>query len=222
MASLISRWTFDNTYNDNEANANNLSAGGTGNAFSSTTFKVGSFSLDTDGNGYATRTATINGVAGITGNQDRSFGGWFNMSSAGSVQALIKLGSDVANQGHLIIILSGTSIRVDLYTDALSFIVSSLSNNTWHWIWTEYTAATKSSRLYVDNVESSSGSQAHAVNSNLTFGKINIGAGDAEGNIITNSYIDDCRLYSGITSSADRTDIFNAWITSSGLQSKIW
>lgn len=132
-----------------------------------------------------------------------------------AVQSLGCMGQNLASKGHLIIILTTTSIRVDLQSDALSFTVPALVNNTWYWIWTEYTAGTKSSRLYVNNVESSSGSQAHTGNSNLTFGVINVGADQANGNLApANSNFDDFRIWSGVTSASDRLTLYQAGLNS--------
>src|SRR3990167_5768750 len=86
MATLVSKFTLDNTYNDDTANANHLLAAGTGNAFNIFNRK-GSYSLDTNGSGFAQRTCVITGIN--TGNANRSFGGWINSSSIASVQSLI-------------------------------------------------------------------------------------------------------------------------------------
>ena len=144
MATLVSKFTLDNTYNDDTANANHLLAAGTGNAFNIFNRK-GSYSLDTNGSGFAQRTGVITGIN--TGNANRSFGGWINSSSIASVQSLIFLGTNTASQGHLIIILSATSIRVDLQSDLVNFTVPTMVNNRWYWVWTEYTAANKNSCL---------------------------------------------------------------------------
>lgn len=215
----VSRWNLENGYTDS-VGTNDLAAGGTGNSFSTTIVKQGGYSLQTNGSGYAAKTSGITGITG--GNADRSMGGWFYSNTANSVEAIQFVGQDTASQGFLIIKLSNIAIRVDLQADALSFAVPALADNTWYWVWVQYTAATKTSDLYLNNVQSSSGAQAHAGNSNLVVNNIYLGASNSASSLLTGNH-DQRSYWNGVTTAADRQALFTAWQPkSSGLQGKIW
>ena len=221
MAAEISRWKFDNDYLDaNTTNANDLSAGGSGNSFGATIKQVGTYSLKFNGSGYATRTATINGVSAITGNQDNSYGGWIYFQSGES--SLMMWGTNAVSQGYEIRIISATSIRVSLQGEDKNITVTSMATNTWHWVWVEYTASTKTFELYLNNV--SQNTAVLTATPNIAFGKINVGADFNDlSNPPNNTQYDDMRLWSGVTAAGDRTAIFNAGSESIlDLTSKIW
>lgn len=200
----VSKWLLENDYTDYYAN-NNLAAQGSGNTFSSVISKQGQYSLQLNGSGAAFKA----GMAGInTGNADRSMGGWFYPNTGSAVAGIMAVGSDLASQGFTIIKLDATHIRVDLQSDALSFTVPTVANNTWYWVWVQYTASTKTSDLYLNNVQSSSGAQAHAGNSNLGTNNILLGLDiGVSNNLIGN--LDDCRYWNGVTTAAERSHIFS-------------
>ena len=207
MATLVSHFTFDNTLND-AVGSNTLSNVGTGQSFSDSVFRKGTHALSLDGSGFV-RKASQTGIN--TGNADLSFGGWFRPTTATDVDCLGALGvnSGINNSCLWMTKLSATVIRVDLASDALSFTVPAMSNATFYWVWCEYTAASKTSALYLDNTISSSGAQAHAANLALNATTdIQIG-GDPDDNSIFTGYMDDWRFYNGVTSEAERTAIYN-------------
>lgn len=202
---IVSTWGLNNNYLDSLPAFNDLAEAGTGNSFSTSIVKRGSHSLQLDGAGYASKTSAITEITG--GNADRSMGGFFYSTTAINVEAVMFVGQNTASQGFLIIKLSGTTIRVDLQSDALSFTVPALSNATWYWVWVEYTAATKTSDLYLDNVQSSSGAQAHAANSNLVTNNIYFGADAGASNLFIGN-LDQFNYYNGVTTAGERAAIF--------------
>lgn len=205
MATLVSQWSLENNYTDTGGNSNDLAAAGSGNSFSTSIVKKGTYSLQLNGSGYASKTS---GIAGITGgNADRSMGGWMYLTTAANVNASMFVGENVASQGFLIINLNATTIRVDLQSDALSFTVPAMSNSTWYHVWVQYSSASKTSDLYLNNVQSSSGAQAHASNSNLVANKIYLGADNGASNLLTGN-LDGMRYYNGVTSAAERLAIY--------------
>jgi hypothetical protein len=207
MATLAAQWKFDNNYSDSSGNANTLTAAGSGNIFS-TTRKQGTHSLQLNGSGYASK-ATQSGIT--TGNADRSFGGWINLSTFATLQIPIYMGTQAANQALTIYNSTSTQVTIDQNGggNTVAFTISENSANTWYWWWVEYTSGTKTYQFYIDNV--SKGSSAIATNSNLTFGTPGLAlgaAGDssAGGSPLT-GYLDDWRVYNGVTSAGERAAI---------------
>lgn len=211
----VSRYKLENGYTDSTG-SNDLAAAGSGNSFSTSIVKRGTYSLQLNGSGYASKTS---GVSGITGaNADRSMGGFFYSNTASAVESIMAVGNASPSQGFTIIKLSATTIRVDLYADALGFTVPTLSNNTWYWCWVQYTASGAVSDLYLDNVQSSSGAQAHAGNSNLVTNHIYLGTNDDANPVLDlTGNLDDMRIWNGVTSAGDRTSIFTLPSATAGL-----
>ena len=209
MATLAAHWKFDNDYTDSSGNGNDLTAQGSGNSFSSSIRKVGPYSLQLNGSGYASRN-TQSGIT--TGNADRSFGGWIYLSTFSTLQIPLYLGTQASNQAVTFYNDTSTSVTVDqgVGTTPISFSIPENSANTWYWWWFEYTSSSKTYQFYINNV--SKGSQAYGANSNLTFGTPGIAlgaAGDsAAGNNKTTGNLDDWRVYNGVTTSNERAAIY--------------
>ena len=203
---LISHFKFDNNLED-FVGSNDMTAGGSGNSFSTTIKKYGTHSLQLNGSGWA-RKASQTGVD--TGNSDISFGGWIYPTTAANVESLGSLGvnSAINNSCLWMTKLNATTIRVDLASDALSFTVPAMSNTTWYHVWCEYVASTKTSSLYLNNALSSSGAQAHGANLALNATTdIQIGV-DPDDNSAFTGNMDDWRFYNGITTAAQRAAIY--------------
>lgn len=203
MATLVSHYKFENGYTDTIGN-NGLAAGGTGNSFSNTIFKVDAYSLSLNGSGYAEDTSV---TALDPGNADRSVACWFRVAGFGVY--LLGLGTGDSYKQFVAVLNGANDVRLQLWASDvnLTSIPTTLTTNTWfHFIWT-YTAANKTSELFINNA--SQGSGAHGTASNLTFGKIRVGGQVYDANGLVTGYIDDFRIYNGVLSSAERTTIYD-------------
>lgn len=204
MATLISRWTFDNTYND-AVGSNNLSAGGSGNTFSSSTRVVGNYSLVLNGSGNARNTGTFSGIN--TGNTDASFGGWFNLNDFNARRMLLAFGGVSDNNQWSFYINSASSISLEIRGHDVKTWTPTFTTGNWYWAWIQYTASTKVEELFFNNV--SQGTFTITDTPNITAGPIYIGSDDGLG-AACNGYLDDFRIYNGVTTSTDRLSIYNA------------
>ncbi len=205
MATLVSQYRFENGYTDTQGN-DDMAAGGSGNTFSTSTVKEGTYSLAVNGSGWATKTTNFATIT--TGNADRSMGGWWYRPNFAANDPFIAIGPATALNAYQFRQNNSTTFLIDLYTDQVSITVSAPSANTWFWCWCEYTASTKTSQFYINNV--SQGSSAHASNSNLSAGKINVGYSFDNSTANDNgTFFDDVRIYNGVTTSGERSTIFN-------------
>ena len=204
--SLVSHYKFENDYADS-VGSNTLSAAGSGNSFSTALKNRGAYSLQMDGSGWAIKT----GQTGFgSGNIDLSFGGWGYFTTGSRIETIGGFGVNSAINSSCIwsLKLSATSIRIDLASDALAYTVPSISDTTWYWWWVQYTASTKTSDLYLNNTQSSSGAQTHSTNLNLNATTdINVAVDpDGSNSIIGN--VDDWRAYNSVTTAAERLGIY--------------
>lgn len=202
MATLVSRWLFENGYTDTTTN-NDLSAGGSGNSFDTTHKKEGTYSLLLNGSGYAEDTS-VTGIA--TGNADRSVAFWFRPTAISGY--IFGLGTGTDQQQFVALLNGANDIRLQLWASDvnLTSLPTTITVDTWfHFIWT-YTASNKTSELFIDNVTQGGGE--HATASNLTFGKIRIGGQVVDATNLFPGYIDDFRIYDGVLTSGERAAIF--------------
>lgn len=206
MATLVSRYRFENSYNDTTS-TNNLSAQGSGNVFAQSPAAEGTYSLSTNGSGAAAITSGATGWT--TGNADWSWGGWMLTSTWAANQDFMYWGTRSSGQSWECYQVTDTStMRITL--DSLEngdFTLGTINDGAWHWIWFEYTASTKTIQSYFDNVAKTS--KAYANTPNIQANIIGIGQ-TFDGTRRSTSNWDDFRIYNGVTSSSERTAIYYA------------
>lgn len=209
MATREAWFQFENNLLDSQ-DGNDLTAIGTNSTFSSTVVQRGGYSrlYASAGTSLDQKAAVLGGIP--TGTCDISFGGFLNTGTNAAGGAPISLGVSSANSSRCLwpLILSGTTIRVDLASDSKTFTVPNIAQNTWYWLWIEHSGTSRITNLYIDNVVSTTGPGTHASDMNLEATQhLNLGA-DVDNTNLFQGYLDHWQVWNGITTAAERETIF--------------
>jgi hypothetical protein len=203
-----SQFKFNNDYVDTGVGGNSLIAGGTGNSFNSTIYKLGGYSLKFDGNGYAYK----NSINWTTGNSAKTITFWMNVSSLPStINFVYELGNNSAYGDSCFMYLynnTGTQQVLPICGSGGTAITYSFPVNKWVFVAIKHNA-NKSNELYINGTYIGQSTQNEALNL-LSTGGLYVGSAYGGGSKIkANTYIDDFRIYQGTLTSANISDIYN-------------
>lgn len=208
IPSPVGHWKFNNDYTDAK-NLNNLSAGGSGNTFTTTTKKLGSHAINFSGAGYAQDLSTSS--LG-TGDINLSWAYWIYLETNTTFLTMAGRGTYNTN---LMYSMGGNFHTTDIlfadeFSDQVTFNTG-INTHVWTHIVYTYNAANDTSTLYKNGVLI--GSQAHASGLNIANDDLRIGArigGSPAG--FVDGCMDDVRYYEAVLNQTEIDLIYNSGV----------